>query len=60
MLTSIDVMQSGNGVVEIGKAVLAMEPEGQAASELEVKYVVYWQKEDGHWKWHIDIWNTNA
>jgi ketosteroid isomerase-like protein len=60
VLTSIDVMASGDGVVEIGKAVLAIQPEGQAASDLEVKYVVYWKREDGHWKWHVDIWNTNG
>jgi ketosteroid isomerase-like protein len=60
VLTSIDVMPSGEGVVEIGKAVLAIQPEGQEASDLEVKYVVYWQQEDRHWKWHVDIWNPNA
>jgi ketosteroid isomerase-like protein len=57
VLTSIEVMPAGDGVVEIGRATLAIQPEGQAASNLEVKYVVYWQKEDGKWKWHVDIWN---
>ena len=60
VLTSIDVIPSGDGVVEIGRAVLGIEPEGQAAAELEVKYVVYWRQEDGLWKWHIDIWNQNS
>jgi ketosteroid isomerase-like protein len=60
VLTSIDVMPSGDGVVEIGKAVLTMQPEGQGVSTLEVKYVVCWKQEDSRWKWHIDIWNTNA
>jgi hypothetical protein len=27
---------------------------------MNAKYVVYWRQEDGHWKWHIDIWNPNA
>jgi ketosteroid isomerase-like protein len=37
-----------------------IEPGGQAASQLEVKYVVYWQQEDSRWKWHVDIWNPNS
>jgi ketosteroid isomerase-like protein len=57
VLRSIDVMPAGDGVVEIGQATLAIQPEGQAASELVVKYVVYWRQEDGKWKWHVDIWN---
>ena len=60
VLSSVDVMPAGEGVVEIGKAVLTVEPEGQETAEVEVKYVVYWQNEDGRWKWHVDIWNPNA
>jgi len=56
VLTSIDVMPAGDGVVEIGKAVLTVEGGG----EIEVKYVVYWREEAGQWKWHVDIWNPNA
>ena len=59
-LESIDVMPAGDGVVEIGRAVLTVEPDGQAAVQIEVKYVVYWQQEQGRWKWHVDIWNPNA
>jgi ketosteroid isomerase-like protein len=59
VLTSIDVLPAGDGLVEIGSAKLAIEPDGQSA-ELEVKYVVYWRQEDGRWKWHVDIWNTNS
>jgi ketosteroid isomerase-like protein len=60
VLTSVDVMPSGNGVVEIGRAKLTVEPEGQGATEMEVKYVVYWRQEDAKWKWHVDIWNQNS
>jgi len=60
VLSSVDVIPSGEGVVEIGRATLRMQPSGQAASELEVKYVVYWRQEDGRWKWHVDIWNQNS
>ena len=60
MLESIDVMPAGDGAVEIGRAVLTVQPEGQAAAQVEVKYVVYWQQEQGRWKWHVDIWNSNS
>ena len=60
VLASIDVMPTGEGAVEIGIATLTVQPEGQAQAEMEVKYVVYWQQEDGRWKWHVDIWNQNS
>jgi ketosteroid isomerase-like protein len=59
-LESIDVMPAGEGAVEIGRAVLTVEPDGQTATQIEVKYVVYWQQEQSRWKWHVDIWNTNS
>jgi ketosteroid isomerase-like protein len=55
-LTSVDVMQSGEGAVEIGKATIVAEQ----GPSMDVKYVVYWRAEDGQWKWHVDIWNANA
>jgi uncharacterized protein (TIGR02246 family) len=60
VLESIDVILTGDGVVEIGRATVTVLPEGSAAAEMEVKYVVYWREEDGLWKWHIDIWNQNS
>lgn len=60
VLTSVDVMPAGDGAVEIGLATLTVEPEGQSAAEIAVKYVVYWLQEDGLWKWHVDIWNQNS
>ena len=59
-LESVDVMPAGDGVVEIGKATLTVHPAPGQAAEVEVKYVVYWREEGGTWKWHVDIWNTNA
>ncbi len=56
VLESVDAMLAGDGVVEIGRATLTI----QDAAQIEVKYVVYWKQEDGRWKWHVDIWNTNA
>ena len=60
VLTSVDVMLASDGVVEIGRATLTVEPPGQAQAQMEVKYVVYWRQEEGRWKWHVDIWNQNG
>jgi ketosteroid isomerase-like protein len=59
-LESLDVMQAGDGAVEIGRATLRVGPEGQTVTDMEVKYVVYWRQEDGRWKWHVDIWNQSS
>lgn len=50
VLTSVDVIATGDGLVEIGRAVLTVEPEANATAEMEVKYVVFWQQEDDRWK----------
>jgi ketosteroid isomerase-like protein len=60
ILSSVDVMPAGDGVVEIGRATLTIEPQGQPSATLDVKYVVFWRQEDGRWKWHVDIWNQNG
>lgn len=60
VLSSIDVMPAADGVVEIGEATLTFEAPGQPPVQVEVKYVVYWRKENGNWKWHVDIWNPNT
>ena len=60
VLESIDVLPAGDGVVEIGRALLTLQPDGQPQTQVDVKYVVYWQQEDGLWKWHVDIWNQNS
>ena len=59
VLASVHVISVGNGVVEIGRATLTVEPPAQSATQIEVKYVVYWRQEDGRWKWHVVIWNQN-
>jgi ketosteroid isomerase-like protein len=60
VLESVDVMPAGEGAVEIGRAVLTVQPPGQAESQMEVKYVVYWKPEGERWKWHVDIWNPSS
>ena len=60
VLSSLDVMPAGDGAVEIGRALLTVAPLGQPEAQIEVKYLVYWRVEDGAWRWHVDIWNTNS
>ena len=54
-LESLSLEMLGDTAVEIGRATLESEQ-----GNLDVKYVVVWKREDNTWKWHIDIWNTNA
>jgi len=54
-LTSVDVIPAEDAVIEIGKATIVAE-----GGSMDVKYVVCWREENGQWKWHVDIWNTNA
>jgi ketosteroid isomerase-like protein len=54
-LTSEDAHLDGDSIVEIGQGDLALN----GGQTLAVKYVVHWKQEDGKWKWHTDIWNTN-
>jgi len=54
VLETIDGMPAGDGVVEIGRADLET-----ASGGMSVKYVVFWRQEQGRWKWHVDIWNSN-
>ena len=60
VLSSIDVIPTGDGIVEIGKARLSVKPEDAAPAEMDVKYVVFWRQEEGQWKWAVDIWNANV
>ena len=59
-LETVEAVVDGEGIVEIGKAILTVQPPGQDAVQADVKYIVYWRQEDGRWKWHFDIWNANA
>ena len=60
VLSSVDIMPAGDGIVEIGRALLTVAPLSQPEAQIEVKYVVFWREEEGAWKWHVDIWNTNS
>lgn len=54
-LRTIDLEVLGETAVEIGRAAIMA-----GGGIVEVKYVVVWKREDGAWKWHIDIWNHVA
>jgi len=60
ILTTVEVLEMGSMVCEIGKYDLTIQPEGQEAINDNGKYVVIWEKDaDGTWKLHVDIWNTS-
>ncbi|HET9984356.1 MAG TPA: DUF4440 domain-containing protein [Longimicrobiales bacterium] len=55
-LTTLELEPLGDGAFEIGRAALTLA----GGAEVEVKYAVVWKQEDGGWKWHVDIWNTDV
>ena len=54
-LESVDLIVS-EYITEIGRATLSLVD----GARVEAKYVVTWKREDGSWKWHVDIWNMNG
>jgi len=57
-LETLDFQNLGDGGIEIGQAHLAFRAAGTPVAIM--KYVVIWKREDGAWKWDIDIWNPNS
>ena len=55
-LSTLDLQPLGDWVYTIGRAMLTLAG-GQRATP---KYVVLWKQEDGAWRRHVDIWNTDA
>ena len=56
-LRTVDAEVVGDTAIEIGRAELGT---AHSTSPTVVKYVVIWKREEGAWKWHIDIWNAVA
>ena len=55
-LETLEVQPCESIAVEMGNYTLS----GEDGSALDKgKYLVIWQKEDGDWKLHKDIWNTS-
>jgi ketosteroid isomerase-like protein len=55
-LSTLDLQPLGDWVYTIGRAMLTLAG-GQRATP---KYVVVWKQEDGAWRRHLDIWNTDT
>ncbi len=56
-LETVELEPCGEMAYEIGKATLL----GDGGAVLDIaKFIVIWQQEDGQWKWHRDIWNSNG
>jgi uncharacterized protein (TIGR02246 family) len=55
-LETLNVEQQGETAIEVGQYSLS----GADGQRMDVgKYVVIWKKQEGDWKLHKDIWNTN-
>ena len=60
ILQTIEVESQGDLASEVGRFTLTMQPSGSESTTMTGKYVVVWKNQDGAWKLHIDIWNTDA
>jgi ketosteroid isomerase-like protein len=54
-LRTVDAEVIRDTAIEIGRAELGT---AHPTSPILIKYVVIWKREDGAWKWHVDIWNA--
>jgi ketosteroid isomerase-like protein len=57
VLTTEEVMGGKDALVETGKYELFV---GDKVSAEKGKYIVVWKEENGKWKMHRDIWNSDA
>ncbi|PTX21122.1 uncharacterized protein (TIGR02246 family) [Pontibacter mucosus] len=55
-LETVEVQPCENTAIEMGNYTLS----GEGGAMLDKgKYIVIWHRQDGEWKLHRDIWNTN-
>jgi ketosteroid isomerase-like protein len=54
-LQTVEFEALGDAGLEIGRATLEFALAG--AEPVDVKYVVLWKREDGDWKWDVDMWS---
>jgi ketosteroid isomerase-like protein len=54
-LQTVEFEALGDAGLEIGRATLEFTLAG--AQPVDVKYVVLWKREDGDWKWDVDMWS---
>ena len=55
-LETLELNEYTDTAIEVGRYTLGGE-DGQVLDQ--GKYIVIWKREDGQWKLHQDIWNTN-
>ena len=53
-LTTVSLDVQSDSVCEIGHADLNLA----SGQDARLKYVVIWRQDEGHWRWHVDIWNS--
>ena len=59
-LQTDDLEVGGDLAREIGTATLTVRPEGGDEQTATAKFVVVWRRRGDEWRWHTDIWNTDA
>lgn len=59
-LETVEVEARADLAYEIGRFTLIIQPQGGERMTTTGKYVVVWKNQDGSWKLHVDVWNTNA
>ena len=57
VITTEEVMGGKDAVVEVGKYEMFV---GDKVSAEKGKFIVVWKEENGKWKMHRDIWNSDA
>ena len=58
--TTIDLHVNGDMAYEVGKYTLTIQPEEGEAISVIGKYVTIWNRENGSWKYDVDIWNSSV
>ena len=57
--TVIELSINGDVAHLVGKYTLTIQPEEDEAISVIGKYVTIWKRENGSWKYDVDIWNSS-
>lgn len=60
LLETKEIEERGDLAIEVGQYTLTIQPDGRTTMTDVGKYVVVWKEDNGTWKLHIDIWNSNG
>ena len=58
-LETLEVEARDDLAYEVGGYELTMQSQGGEGTKATGKYVVVWKNQDGRWRLHVDIWNSN-